>query len=87
MEFRTVGIEGAGEELAAEGADFGEGARPSVADRRAQGARCDARHDESCLFWPLLSRKTLSGALTGSFERKLLKEGFNCRDLAHTSAA
>jgi hypothetical protein len=30
-------------------------------------------------FRRLLSRGALSGALTGSFGRELLKEGFNCR--------
>jgi hypothetical protein len=82
VELRPVGIEGPGEELAPEGAEVGEGARPSIADagRGGKRARSDARHDESCLFSGDFCRaKRFLGALTGSFGRKSLKEGFNCR--------
>jgi hypothetical protein len=83
MQFRPVGVEGPGEKLAPEGADFGEGTWPAgaAAGRGDQEMRSDARHDESCLVFGDFSRAKRSfPALTWSFGRKLLKLGFNCPD-------
>jgi hypothetical protein len=72
MQLRPVGIEGAGEELAPELADFGQRVQPSLAgvSRGAERARSDHRHDDSCLFSGGLCRtkrflgrwQTVSGA-------------------------
>jgi hypothetical protein len=83
MQLRPVRIEGPGEELAPEGADFDEGTSPAAASagREDQEVRSDARHDESCLVFGDVSRAKRSfPALTWSFGRKLLKVGFNCPD-------
>jgi hypothetical protein len=83
MQFRPVGIKSPGEELAPEGADFGEGTWPAdaCACRGDHEVRSDARHDESCLVFGDFSRAKRSfPALTWSFGRKLLKVGFNCPD-------
>jgi hypothetical protein len=52
MQLWTIGIEGAGEELAPKGAKFDKVARPVAAcdPWGGQGVRGDGRHDESCLL-------------------------------------
>ena len=80
MQFRPVGVECPGEELAPEGADFGEGPdRPSrlrVGEEREPDVM--VAMTRPAFFRRLLSRGALFGALTASFGRELLKEGFNC---------
>jgi hypothetical protein len=81
MQFRSVGIEGPGEELAPESPEFTKGVGLSDAACRRGGVRCraDSRHDEPAFFVRrLLSRGALFGALARSFGQELLKEGFNC---------
>jgi hypothetical protein len=72
MKLGAIGIEGAGEELAPKGAEFGEVTRlvAAHAGRGGQGVRNNGRHDESCLF-PATSVAwdALFSALTGSFGR------------------
>jgi hypothetical protein len=84
MQFRPVGVECPGEELAPESLEFADGVGLSVAAfRRGEGYRADSRHDEPAFFVRrLLSHGALFWALAASFRRDLLKEGFNCPDLA-----
>src|ERR1700733_2820013 len=67
MQFRPVGVECLGEEIAEEGADSGEGIGVSVAAfcRGGKGCRIDARHDESCFFPRLLTAERFLEALAG----------------------
>jgi hypothetical protein len=79
VQFRPVGIERPDEELAPERAEFAEQTGGSTVIVRYPGRRCQSRHDKTCLFIRrLLSRGAPFAALTGSFGRQLLKEGFNC---------
>jgi hypothetical protein len=82
VQLGAVGIEGAGEEVAPEGAELGKVARPvaAVAGGGGQGIRSNGRHDESCLVSGDFrsQRNALFSALADSFRRESLKEGFNC---------
>jgi hypothetical protein len=87
MQFRPVGVEGAGEELTPEAANFGEQAGPSVvAGRRGgKGSRSDRCHNADLLFAGGFRR--VRGAFSGGkgdIWPDLLKQGFNCSDPSHT---
>jgi hypothetical protein len=82
VQFRPVGIECPGEELAPERPDASERPGASVAAVRPGGEGCgaDGRHDSPAHFVRrFLSYGALFAALTGSFWPNSLKEGFNCR--------
>jgi hypothetical protein len=77
VQFRPVGVERLGDELAPEGAEFCEGFFQSVAAvrRGVQGCRTDRSHDAGPCF-----QIAFFGA-EDEFSPDLLKEGFNCLDL------
>jgi hypothetical protein len=77
VQFRTVGIERPGYELAPEGAEFCQRfCQPWVCMHRGgKGSRTDRGHDAGPCF-----HDAFFGAET-SFQLDLLKDGFNCRDL------
>jgi hypothetical protein len=78
VQFRTVGMEGFGDELAPERTEFFEGFRQSVAAvrRGVKGCRTDRSHDASPC-----SQVAFFGA-ENEFSPDLLKDGYNCRDLS-----
>jgi ATP-binding cassette ChvD family protein len=79
MKLGAIGIEGAGEELAPKGAEFGEVTRPVAAHagRGGQGVRNNGRHDESCLLSGDFRRmgRALFGA-DGQFRTLIIKTRF-----------
>jgi ATP-binding cassette ChvD family protein len=77
VQFRAVGIERPGDELAPEGAEFCQRFCQSVAAvrRGVKGCRTDRSHDAGPCF-----QNAFFGA-ENEFSPDLLKEGFNCLDL------
>jgi hypothetical protein len=82
VQFRPIGIERPGEELAPEGAEFGDNLRKAGAAGPGSGqgrARC---HDAALLF---IMRGFRAQNAVFDAENEIspdsLKEGFNCRDL------
>jgi hypothetical protein len=77
VQFRAVGVERLGDELAPEGAEFCEGFCQYVAAvrRGVKGCRTDRSHDAGPC-----SQIAFFGA-ENQFSPDLLKDSFNCRDL------
>jgi hypothetical protein len=70
MQFRPVGVERLDEEVAPEGAEFGEGfcGRASAGGPDGEGSRCDRCHDAASVFRSRLFRaKRRFSALKTSF--------------------
>jgi hypothetical protein len=87
VQFRPVWVECPGKELVPEGAKLGEGfCMPDAAVRRGRkGSRSDRSHDAASVFRSrLLPREVRFLGAEDEFSPDLLKDGFNCRDLAHT---
>src|SRR5207247_8469360 len=84
VQFRAVGIERLGDELAPEGAEFCEGFFESVAAvrRGVQGCRTDRSHEAGpCFQLRRLAAYTHYSAPENEFSPELLTGSFNCRDL------
>lgn len=86
MQFRPVGVEGPGEELAPEVADFGDSAcmPGAVACRGRERCGVAGCHDTGPAVFrsrPLPRWKRPFWGVEGEFWPDLLKEGFNCNDL------
>jgi hypothetical protein len=81
MQFRPVGIEGAGEELAPEGANSSKSmGRLAAVGRGAEGCGREGYHDApACLLAAYAAQSALFGA-ESQLSPDLLKQGFNCRD-------
>jgi hypothetical protein len=86
VQFGPVGVERLGEEGLPESAEFGEGlCNAGSVGRGGKGCGSDRCHDA----WPACFHRGFCrlGAFCragNEFWPDLLKEGFNCRDLAHT---
>ena len=86
MQFRPVGVERLGEEVAPESAEFGEGFcwRTSAGGRDGEGSRCDRCHDAASVFsFAPFPRETPFFGAENQFSPDLLKDGFNCSDSQH----
>jgi hypothetical protein len=85
VQFRPVGVECPGEELAPEGAEFGDDLRKASAAGCGGGqgrARC---HDTALLFVMRGSRaQNAVFDAENEISPDLLKDGFKCTDLART---
>jgi len=77
-------VERPGDELAPEGAEFGE--RPCCTAGRRARERCrdDGSHDAASVFDRGFAAKNAVFDAENEFWPDLLKDGFNCRDLTPT---